>query len=220
MTEGPGYTVLDRWIAKEDLTAVALIPLTAHRGKTAEGLYWPGDSGPPVLALWWSQQISGSPAVQRIADLCMASIGGLFADPAVYASDCIVNTGANRHRVYPHIDTPYRFPQWERSRDLLAVQFLVPLVEFTVENGATAVVEHTHRYLWTVKDLYRGVYDQWFRDNCRQIQLKPGDILAYNPRLLHSTMPNLTDRDRAALLISVMDRSLISSVSAVDGTWQ
>jgi len=218
LTTGPGYTVLRRWIPLPVLDEISRIKLVPQRGKTAEGQYWKLPEAQPELALWWSQQISQHAAVRQVTDLCRSAIGTLFSEAKIYAADCIVNTGLNQHRVYPHIDTPYRFAAWQRSRDLLAVQFLVPLVEFTAENGATAIVEHSHRYLWDIKELYRGVYDQWFLDNHLQILMQPGDILAYNPRLVHSTMPNHTDKDRRALLISVMDQEIVTAVAAVDAS--
>jgi len=221
LAESPGYTVLKRWIPEEDLREISEIELSPLRGKTAQGLYWANSDHTlrPDLALWWSQQVRDHPTVQKVAALCISAINAVFDRPRVYSADCIVNTPANQQKVYPHLDTPYRFPQWHKSRDMLAVQFLIPLGEFTAENGATAVVENSHRYLWNINDLYTGVYDQWFLDNLKQVSMQPGDILVYNPRLLHSTMPNHTDKDRRALLISVMDHMLAETLIDVDNIW-
>ena len=220
LTEGPGYSVLDQWVPLTDLKEISEISLVPHRGKTAEGLYWTKEESAVELALWWSQQVRDHPAVQRIARLCVSVVQGIFAKPEMYSADCIVNTALNRQNVYPHQDTPYRFSQWQHHKELLAVQFLVPLQDFTANNGATAVVDHSYRYLWETSDLYAGVYDRWFRDNLRQVEMRCGDILAYNPRLVHSTMPNLTDCDRRALLISVMDHTLAETLIDIDNIWR
>jgi len=216
-----GYEILPCQISRSTIDAVRGLVLEQRRGKTADGSYWADfhQGARPMLALWWSQQLKDEPALIPIKDLCLDLSRTAFSRPVVYSADVIVNTADNRTKVYPHLDTPYRFPQWSSSRELLAIQFLIPLSDFTKTNGATALVPGSHRYQWNIDQLYAAVYDQWFLDNLEQVTMQIGDILVYNPRLVHSTMPNLTDNDRLALLISIMDQQLADTLINVDNIW-
>lgn len=219
LTRGPGWASLSSSIPSSWARDLDQIPLDPRRGKTASGTYWDGQGEAPELALWWSQQVSSDSTVSLITNYCLGQVTARFNLPVIYSADVIVNTTLNRERVYPHQDTPYRFPKWHRERGLLAVQFLVPITEFTYLNGATGVVDDSYRYHWNTDDLYSAAFDRWFQMNQHQIQMGPGDILAYNPRILHSTMPNRSDRDRKALLISVMEQALAQELKSVDNIW-
>jgi hypothetical protein len=218
---GKGFDILRSCIDRSTIEKIDNLELESRRGKTADGNYWADfhEGDRPELALWWSQQIKDEPALIPICDPCLDLSRSCFARPVVYSADIIVNTASNRSKVYPHQDTPYRFPQWSKCRDLLAIQFLIPLNDFTENNGATAVVSGSHRYQWNTDQLYAGIYDSWFLDNLEQATMQVGDILVYNPRLIHSTMPNLTDSNRKALLISIMDLELADTLINVDNIW-
>jgi hypothetical protein len=221
LTAGRGYRVLKSMISSLTIETILGLDLEQRRGKTADGIYWADfhEGARPDLALWWSGQVKHEDPVRPISDLCLDPCRSTFVRPVVYSADVIVNTAANRTKVYPHQDTPYRFPQWSGCRELLAIQFLIPLSDFTKTNGATALVPGSYRYQWNIDQLYAAVYDQWFLDNLEQVTMQIGDILVYNPRLVHSTMPNLTDRDRRALLISIMDQQLSDTLIDVDNIW-
>ena len=51
--------------------------------------------------------------------------------------DCIT-TRAGASKVYAHIDTPYRFKEFNQVDRTLGVQIIIPLDIFTLQNGATA----------------------------------------------------------------------------------
>ncbi len=64
-----------------------------------------------------------------------------------------------------------------------------------------------------------GHFDNWFLNNCKQHDMSKGSVLFYNCRLLHSSMPNLSDKIRPALLINYLDKSILEEVSKVDNVW-
>ena len=51
----------------------------------------------------------------------------------------------------------------------------------------------------------------------QQLLAKPGDVLMYDGRTLHSTMPNKSSEFRSALLINVLKSDIISRVQELDG---
>lgn len=218
----PGWTSLASFFRAEQITAIAELrpQFEKTRGMTEDGGYWrhSSDQPEPELAIWWTQQLDQYPAVREVVDRFLDTYGGLFNHAVAYSVDGIVNTGLNQ-RCYPHVDSPHRFTEWQRDRQLKAVQCLVPLCDFSSANGATGVVDDSHRFHWSTEDAYQGYYDRFFIANAHQPRMGLGDALVYNPRLLHSTMPNYTSTERVALLISIMDRDLAQQLRELDNVW-
>jgi hypothetical protein len=70
-----------------------------------------------------------------------------------------------------------------------------------------------------INKCYTGVYDRWFKDNCKQYDMPKGTLLIYNCRILHSSMPNNTDKARSALLLNYLNKDIIDEVSKLDNVW-
>jgi hypothetical protein len=172
----------------------------------------------PEFALWWSQQLHDWMEVQAVGRILLDHVGDLFNNPEVYVADIITNTPRNKY-IKPHIDSPYRFDKWHERFDLLGVQCIVPLCEFTQENGGTGLLPGSHKTNWVVQDSYRGLYNEQFLQGVVQPAMGPGDALIYFPRVLHSTMPNNTDYDRRALLVHITSREMINQMKLVDNIW-
>jgi len=77
----------------------------------------------------------------------------------------------------------------------------------------------SHLKNWVVKESYRGVYTEEFLANVVQPEMAPGDVLIYNPRVLHSTMPNQTNVVRRALLSHVTTIEMVKKLKLVDNIW-
>jgi hypothetical protein len=206
-----GYTVVSQLIPREYIEAInlRLHDLVPNRGHGVDNRYWPQDQIQqcPELALWWSQQIADWQEVDEISRLLLEQVGFLFEEACVYVADIITSTPKNQY-IKPHIDSPYRFEQWHESFELLGVQCILPLCEFTEVNGGTGLYPGSHLRNWTVKDSYRGVYNEEFLANVRQPKMQPGDALIYHPRVLHSTMPNHSHKDRRALLVHITSKKM------------
>jgi ectoine hydroxylase-related dioxygenase (phytanoyl-CoA dioxygenase family) len=195
--------------------------LVPHRGHAMDHKYYPADKIAECkdLAVWWSQELSGWPEVQQITRQLIDVIGVMFDDPAAYIADIITNEPGNTH-IKPHIDSPYRFPKWWDEDELLGVQCILPLCEFTKENGGTGVLPNSHNTRWVVKDSYAGKYNEEFLAGVEQPKMSPGDALIYHPRTLHSTMPNNTDVPRRALLIHITSKEMARLLQQEDTIWQ
>lgn len=205
--------LLERINKKSDL----LVP---HRAHGMDHKYYPRSklSECTELGMWWSQQVSAWPEVVSIADTLINAFGQVFHKPCVYVADVITNEPGNTF-VKPHIDSPYRFDKWWGNAELLGIQCIVPLCEFTSRNGGTGLLPGSHTRPWVVKDSYAGVYNAEFLAGVVQPEMRLGDVLAYHPRTLHSTMPNHTDLPRRALLIHVTSEHMVHQLRLVDNIW-
>lgn len=194
--------------------------LIPSRGHAVDNKYWPkaAIADCPELALWWSQQLTDWFEVKQISRQLLSLVGHLFSEPEVYVADVITNTPANKY-IKPHIDSPYRFDQWHDRFDLLGVQCIVPLCEFTKANGGTGILPGSHTKNWVVQDSYKGVYNEEFLAGVVQPSMSVGDALIYFPRVLHSTMPNNTNYNRRALLIHITEKFMIEKLKLVDNIW-
>lgn len=190
------------------------------RGHAVDNKYYPKNriAECSEFALWWSQQLHDWPEVQAVGQLLINQVGFLFEDPTLYVMDVITNTPKNKY-IKPHIDSPYRFDQWHESFELLGVQCIVPLCEFTEANGGTGLLPGSHKRNWIVQDSYRGVYNDEFLSGVVQPHMMPGDALIYFPRVLHSTMPNTTENLRRALLIHITGQKMVEQMKLVDNIW-
>lgn len=217
-----GYCVVRNVIDIKDIDALNYLQnyLEPQRGHDFTAKYFPrkqlNEAG--KLAIWWSQQVVDWECVRFINYRLLEITRGWFDNNIIYVSDVITNEPGNQF-VKPHIDTPYRFDQWHEEFDLLGVQCIIPLCNFNKVNGGTGLYPGSHLRNWVVKDSYRGVYTEEFLANVVQPEMNPGDVLIYNPRVLHSTMPNNTDLTRRALLTHITTRELAEELKLVDNIW-
>lgn len=217
-----GYCVVRNVIDTEDLECLNYLQnyLEPQRGHDYTAKYFPKKNlhEADKLAIWWSQQVVGWECVKSINQRLLEITNNWFDNNCIYVSDVITNEPGNQF-VKPHIDSPYRFDKWHEEFDLLGVQCIVPLCEFNKENGGTGLYPGSHLKNWVVKDSYRGAYTEEFLANVVQPKMNPGDALIYNPRVLHSTMPNNTDMPRRALLTHITTREMSGQMKLADNIW-
>ena len=194
-----------------------LVPM---RGHDFTAKYFPRNklNEADKLAIWWSQQVGDWFGAKEINDKLLEITQGWFDNNVVYVSDVITNEAGNKF-VKPHIDSPYRFEKWHETFELLGIQCIVPLCKFNKENGGTGLYPGSHLRNWVVQDSYRGVYTEEFLKHVIQPEMDPGDVLIYNPRVLHSTMPNNTNLTRRALLTHITTRELAEELKLVDNVY-
>ena len=108
----------------------------------------------------------------------------------------------------PHVDYPYwdlhareRWPRTLNSSFFLAVETVIPLDEFTVENGATAIVPGSQR-LACWPDPAR------FTERSVRVLMRPGSLLMFPALLWHAGQENRSSDSRAALLGSYTVKSV------------
>lgn len=108
----------------------------------------------------------------------------------------------------PHVDYPYwdlhaaeRWPRALNASYHLAVEAVVPLDEFTVENGATAIVPGSQKLAcWPDPEE--------FDARSIRVTMQPGTLLLFPALLWHAGQTNRSGASRAALLGSYTIKSI------------
>lgn len=170
------------------------------------------------ISVWWSQTVDSFPEFQKIKKLVDPLIQNNFPSLQFYATDT-VTINARSQWYSPHVDTPHRFRQWNFDKKLLGIQCIITLEDVTKENASTGLVPFSQKRDFEINKCYTGTYDRWFMENCKQHDMPKGSLLMYNCRVLHSSMPNNTDKDRPALLLNYLDRSIVKDVTKLDNVW-
>jgi ectoine hydroxylase-related dioxygenase (phytanoyl-CoA dioxygenase family) len=170
------------------------------------------------ISVWWSQLVTDWYEVQQINKLVEYEVFKYLKSALLYASD-IVFLKPKSTWVNPHIDTPHRFKKYNYNKELLGIQCIIPFFDLDENNGATGLVPSSQLKDFSIKLCYQGYYDNYFMQHCIRPKLNKGDILLYNCRLLHSSMPNDADMIRPALLLNYLDSNIISEVKVLDNIW-
>ena len=194
-------------------------PERYHRGNAVDGNYYGKHDGEREYDVWWTTQPPREmwePVVWQLYN----QINRLFGinEWDIHVVDCI-STRPSSNKVYAHIDTPYRFEEFAESYETLGVQIIIPLDDFTLENGGTAYLPGSSLERINYKDLEenREHYNHGLITEGQQFLAKPGDVLMYDGRTLHSTMPNNSNDFRSALLINALKSDIIPRVKELDG---
>jgi ectoine hydroxylase-related dioxygenase (phytanoyl-CoA dioxygenase family) len=168
-------------------------------------------------AYYWTHQIE-HPHLDKIKDSLKLCCDAAFGENNWnwHVQDFIVlHPGMNFYR--PHIDTPYRFPEFRYSEELLGLQFMVMMCDFNEDNGATGYVPGTHKYFFDPVSVSNDrMWKTFFADNYRQYTAGAGSFVCWHPRLLHSTMPNRTDKIRRALLLHAAEKKTQRKLNVID----
>jgi hypothetical protein len=111
--------------------------------------------------------------------------------------------------VQPHLDAPYLWPQKLECqmnkylpKGIKSLTFMIPLTDFTVENGATAYALGSHKYHWDTEhwNEAKPVNYRFFKDNCIQPEVSAGSFAAFHGNLMHSIMSNKTNSVRRGII--------------------
>lgn len=193
-------------------------PERYHRGNGVDGKYYSEHDGKREYDVWWTTQPPKEmwvPVVVQLKD----TITHLFGHDGwdIHVVDCIT-TRPNSSKIYAHIDTPYRFEEFSKVNETLGVQIILPLDNFTLDNGATAYLPGSYAEQIDYNDLEknREHYNHRLLTEGQQFLSQPGDVLMYDGRTLHSTMPNKTQEFRSALLINALKSDIVKRVQELD----
>jgi ectoine hydroxylase-related dioxygenase (phytanoyl-CoA dioxygenase family) len=168
--------------------------------------------------VWWSQEVDSykeTMAIRRIVDPLVLQNFPTFKH---YVSD-VVTINPNTDYINPHVDTPHRFSKYNFDKSFLGIQCIVILDSVNKTNASTGLVPFSQKRDFEISKCYKGEYDNWFKNNCKQLEMSKGSLLMYNCRILHSCMPNLADVPRPALLLNYLESSIMDEVKTLDNVW-
>lgn len=87
----------------------------------------------------------------------------------------------------------------------------IPLLDTTIENGTLCVVLRTHKLFSPYRDISVASPFASYEDELRKylvpINLKVGDIFAFDYRLVHYSPANLSDKERVVVLSGVFEKN-------------
>lgn len=222
LTEGDGYVVAEKCIPHSliDKVTERLHELYPVRASSSSHKYAERDQikSLPDISVWWSQMVMDWPEVIEIEQILRELVNPYMPELHWYASDIVVIEGRSKW-INPHIDTPHRFKKYNYDKRLLGVQSIVSLFDLDKSNGVTGLVPKSQLQDYNINFCYQGLYNSFFTRNCIQPNLPKGSALFYNCRLLHSSMPNLHNEKRHALLFNYLHSSIIEDVKSVDNIW-
>jgi len=222
LESGEGYVILPGFIPAIQIADYKSIlkDLYPVRASSSKKVYAERDDIKNLedISVWWSQTVHNYKPFQSIKKLVDPVVQNNFGNLTFYASDT-VTINPDSQWVSPHVDTPHRFDKWNFDKRLLGIQCIITLEDVNKDNAATGLVPFSHKRDFEIMKCYTGVYDRWFLDNCKQHDMPKGTLLIYNCRVLHSSMPNNTDKARSALLLNYLHKDIINEVSELDNIW-
>jgi len=222
LESGEGYVILPGFVPSlliADYKAI-LKDLYPVRASSSKKVYAERDNIKNLedVSVWWSQTVHDYKPFQAIKKLVDPVIQNNFSGITFYASDTVtINPGSQW--ISPHVDTPHRFEKWNLDKRLLGIQCIITLEDVNKNNAATGLVPFSQKRDFEISKCYKGTFDRWFMENVKQHDMPKGTLLVYNCRVLHSSMPNNSDKPRSALLLNYLHKSILSEVKEVDNVW-
>jgi ectoine hydroxylase-related dioxygenase (phytanoyl-CoA dioxygenase family) len=212
-----GQLILREYFTYEELVQVHLWALSSrniHRGNAVDGKYYAEHDGEREYNVWWTTQPPESmwiPIVKRIEhDITSLMLTNRWT---IHAVDCIT-TRPGSTKVHAHIDFPYKFKETKLMQGVLGVQIIIPLDDFTIKNGGTMYLPDSDKMKLDY-DTIRSKQDEYndlLLNDGIQFQGQVGDVLLYDGKTLHSTMPNKSENFRSALLINAIRNDALQIV--------
>ncbi len=209
LCEGEGYVVLPQFF-DADLIASAryrIYQLVDEEPDRTSHFY--GDDVNTAQSRVWNLPAKGSEFRRLCADeRLLAVLRPILGDDLMLSSLAanVLHPGARAQE--PHVDYPYwdlharnRWPRALNASFHLAVESVVPLDEFTLDNGATAIVPGSQkRAEWP--------HPEEFESRHVHVTMKPGSLLLFPALLWHAGQSNRSTASRAALLGSYTIKSI------------
>ena len=222
LEQGEGYKILPGFIPSVLIADYKKIldQLKPVRASSSKKVYAENEAISDLedISVWWSQTVENFDEFKKIRKLVDPVIYNNFPNLVFYASDT-VTINPKSQWFSPHVDTPHRFERWNFDKRLLGIQCIITLEDVTKENASTGLVPFSQKRDFEINKCYTGTFDRWFMENCKQHDMPKGSLLLYNCRVLHSSMPNNSDKPRPALLLNYLERTIMNDVAKVDNIW-
>ncbi len=209
LCDGQGYLLLEGFYPRDLIRAARdriYQLIAAEPGRTS---HFYGDEVNTAQDRVWNLPAKGGAFRDICADerllALMRPILGVDLMLSSFAAN-VLHPGAQAQE--PHVDYPYwdlhareRWPRTLNSTYYLAVEAVMPLDEFTVENGATAILPGSQK-LACWPDPAR------FAQRSIRATMRPGALLLFPALLWHAGQTNRSKASRAALLGSYTIKSI------------
>ncbi len=209
LCDGQGFLVLRDFYPASLIRSARNLVYQLVETEPSRTSHFYGDEENPTQDRVWNLPRKGDPfraicSEERLLSILRPILGADLMLSSFAAN--VLHPGAQAQE--PHVDYPYwdlhardRWPRTLNSSYHLAVESVVPLDEFTIENGATAIMPGTHALAcWPDPERFA-------RDSVR-VTMKPGTLLLFPALLWHAGQANRSGASRAALLGSYTIKSI------------
>lgn len=128
-----------------------------------------------------------------------------FKDYTNVVNSFVVKASGNESEFYVHQDTT-AIDEFKFS----PLSLWIPLQEIDATNGALTIIEKTHWFF----SPFRGVSFPFpfsnivniVRKYLKPVYMKPGEVLVFDPRIVHNSMQNTSGKDRVAIISGIFDK--------------
>ncbi len=209
-----GYTIIPKFFNDEEVFKLRTLndnvgPEKGHHKEL--GWQKEADSSRENYIHYWSHQcVKETVWVQEKLHPIISDI--MLETYKWFAIDFHVTNPGSQY-IHAHIDYPYAFRPWHHMTELLAVQCLIAIDDFTIANGGTAILPGSHMNSYPLDKMGSSELNDNLVSNGYRFVAPAGSILIYHPRLLHSTMPNNATKPRSALLMLAVRPDIIKGLS-------
>jgi len=216
-----GYLIIHNFLNNDELTKLRKLSdnISIAMGETWNNEYIPNLEKNKYMH-YWSDTVRENNFVKNVILKKIKPFADDFFGKEKYvqqgADFKITNPGSTY--IYPHFDTPYRHDKWANKFDnnILGMQFGIALDEFNTTSGATKFLPNSHKKIYYKKDMDAGKHTQELIDKGISFETNPGGLLLYHSRIMHSTMPNKSNKPRRLLLCLHLSKNIIDEVIEVE----
>ncbi len=209
LCDGRGYAVLEDFYPANLIAAAREQTYRLVNEEPDRTSHFYGDEVNTAQSRVWNLPAKGS----AFRDICadqrlLAVLRPILGEDLMLSSFAanVLHPGAQAQE--PHVDYPYwdlhtrsRWPRALNASYHLAVESVVPLDEFTIDNGATAIVPGSQK-------LASWPDPREFESRHIRVTMKPGSLLLFPALLWHAGQTNRSMASRAALLGSYSMKSI------------
>lgn len=139
---------------------------------------------------------------EEIQAIITPTLERLFNNYKNVINSFVVKAPGPKSEFYVHQDTT-AMDEYKGS----PLSLWIPLHDITTQNGAMCLIEKTHWFF----SPYRGVsfnfpftkINNTVKDYLKPITLKKGEVLMFDPRLIHNSLANQTNKHRIAIVCGI-----------------
>lgn len=192
-----GYHVVRSFLETNELKSLDKLFSENHRIDTANG---------GMFVTIYSKNVSYRQFIDsNIRKLIAPKVESLFKDFKTNGYNFIVKYPGSQSEMFPHQDMPF-IDEFEHSE----VGVWIPLQNVNRENGCLGILPKSHFSVPPVRSLhgdlpYSNVYDTLSKFMV-PLQMNLGDILLYDPRLVHNSFSNISGEPRKAIATRMSPR--------------
>jgi hypothetical protein len=166
---------------------------------------------------YYTPKLNTHPRIANIRSVTDDLVAPLLNNPVFYHSDCSVMMPTSMS-IRPRVSVPHRHTPWANDTNRLAIHIAVPLHDGTSQNGMPAFLPHSQDVHWDINKCFNGDYDAVFTEDSEQPKTRFGDIVMWDSRTLYSQMPNAAMTNRYTLLLSYVEKDMLSHLQSYEAT--